>query len=165
MENKTAVVFLDVDGVLNSRTTCVRTPSEENIGIDEARVDLLAKAIKETRMDGVVLTSTWKDMKKDQEDYLYLLNSLDKQGIIVLGQTKEKQLSKHEEGVLRYLEDHPEIEDFVILDDRHFGFRDYQKLWESFVDTNGRGIENAITAPKTSSIPAILFIDAIRKYA
>lgn len=78
MEKKTAVVFLDVDGVLNSRTTCVRAPSGENIGIDEARVELLAKAIKETWMDGVVLTSTWKDMKKDQEDYLYLLNSLEK---------------------------------------------------------------------------------------
>ncbi len=94
-----------------------------------------------------------------------MLNSLKKQGIIVLGQTKEKQLSKREEGILRYLEDHPEIEDFVILDDQHFGFRDYQKLWESFVETNGRGIENAIAASETPSVPAILFLDAIRKYA
>lgn len=88
-----------------------------------------------------------------------------KQGIILLGQTKEKRFSKREEGIFRYLEDHPEIEDFVILDDRHFGLRDYQRLWESFIDTNGRGIENAIAASETPSVPAILFLDAIRKYA
>ncbi len=38
-------VFLDIDGVLNSRTTCERTP-DYHIGIDDLRVAVLAGAIK-----------------------------------------------------------------------------------------------------------------------
>ena len=39
------VVFLDIDGVLNTRTTCERTPDGYK-GIDDARIDILAKVIK-----------------------------------------------------------------------------------------------------------------------
>ena len=38
-------VFLDVDGVLNTRTTCQHTP-DGYTGIDDARVEILANAIK-----------------------------------------------------------------------------------------------------------------------
>ena len=38
-------VFLDIDGVLNTRTTCERTPDGYK-GIDDARIDILAKVIK-----------------------------------------------------------------------------------------------------------------------
>ena len=38
------VVFLDVDGVLNTRTTCQRTP-DGYTGIDDARVSILANVI------------------------------------------------------------------------------------------------------------------------
>ncbi len=36
------VVFLDVDGVLNTRTTCQRTP-DGYTGIDDARVVILVQ--------------------------------------------------------------------------------------------------------------------------
>lgn len=39
------VIFLDVDGVLNTGTTVQRTP-EGYRGIDDARVEVLADAIK-----------------------------------------------------------------------------------------------------------------------
>ena len=51
------VIFLDVDGVLNTVKTCVHTP-EGYTGVDDARVLLLAKAMKQVGADGVVLTST-----------------------------------------------------------------------------------------------------------
>lgn len=159
------VVFLDVDGVLNTRRTCVHAPSGIYVGIDEARIDVLSKAIKETGADGVVLTTTWKNMREDEEDYVYLLNNLDKYGIKVLGKTKEKRVTRREEGILEYLELHLEIEEFVILDDQHFGFEDSRKLWESFIDTQGRGIEFGVAASKTPSVSVILFLDAIKKYA
>ena len=38
-------VFLDVDGVLNTRTTCERSP-EGYKGIDDARVEILSKVLK-----------------------------------------------------------------------------------------------------------------------
>ena len=158
-----SVVFLDVDGVLNTRTSCVHAPSGIYVGVDEARILVLSKAMKETHTDGVVLTSTWKNMKSNEEDYIYLITRLEKYGIKVLGKTEEERTSQREIGVLSYLELHPEIEDFVILDDQHYGFDGYRKLWESFLDTQGRGIEHVVLASKRPSIHAMLFMDAIRK--
>lgn len=159
-----SVVFLDVDGVLNTKSSCVKAPSEKYVGIDEARIEVLAYAMKQNCVDGVVLTSTWKDMREDEEDYVYLVDSLHKCGIRVLGKTKEERFTRREEGILQYLELHPEVEDFVIIDDQHFGFEKHSKLWESFLDTKGKGIENCVVASKTPSIQAILFLDSIKEY-
>jgi len=158
-----SVVFLDVDGVLNTRTSCVHAPSGIYVGVDEARILVLSKAMKETHTDGVVLTSTWKNMKSNEEDYIYLITRLEKYGIKVIGKTTEERTSQRELGILDYLEEHPEIEDFVILDDQHYGFDGYRKLWESFLDTQGKGIEHSVLASKRPSIQAMLFMDAIRK--
>lgn len=159
------IIFLDVDGVLNTRRTCVHAPSGVYVGVDEARIAILSNAMKQTGADGVVLTTTWKNMREDEEDYIYLVKSLEKYGIKIHGKTKEERFSQREIGILRYLDLHPEIEEYVILDDQHFGFEDYSKLYENFIDTQGRGIEYGITASKTPSVPAILFLDAIKKYA
>lgn len=167
MKNKSKiqfVVFLDVDGVLNTRRTCVQAPSG-NIGVDEARLAILSNSMKETSADGVILTTTWKYMDESDEDYIYLMKSLDRYDIRVLGKTKEERFTKREAGILKYLELHPEIEEFVILDDHHFGFQDYSKLWESFLDTHGMGIEHSSAASKTPSVSVILFQDAIKKHA
>lgn len=158
------VVFLDVDGVLNTVRTCVHTP-QGYTGVDDARVALLAKVMKRVGADGVVLTSTWKQMQEDEEDYVYLVKNLGKYGIKILGKTKEERVLEREEGVLAYLEMYPEIMDFVIVDDQQYGFGYYSKLHESFIDTRGMGIENSIAASRTPSVAAILFLDAINHYA
>lgn len=49
-------VFLDIDGVLNSRTTCERTP-DYHVGIDDLRVEVLAKAIKKYGPTDIILSS------------------------------------------------------------------------------------------------------------
>lgn len=166
MTNKkiSSVVFLDVDGVLNTLNTCANAPSKVHIGVDEARIIVLANAMQQTYTDGVVLTSTWKDMREDDEDYIYLISNLEKHGITVLGKTKEERKSQREIGIIRCLEAHPEIEDFVILDDQQFGFDGYRKLWESFLDTQGKGIEHAVIVSSRPSVHAMLFLDTIRKY-
>ncbi len=135
------------------------------VGVDEARIVILSNSMKQTGADGVVLTTTWKNMREDDEDYIYLVKNLEKYEITVLGKTKEEWVTKREDGIQKYLELHSEIEEFVILDDQHFGFEEYSKLWESFIDTQGRGIEYSIAASKTPSVPAILFLDAIKKYS
>lgn len=53
------VVFLDVDGVLNTRTTVERTPDGYH-GIDDARAEILAKAIKKYGNMELILTSAGK---------------------------------------------------------------------------------------------------------
>ena len=159
------VVFLDVDGVLNTRTTCERAPSEIYTGIDEPRIRILADAMRRCRASGVVLTTTWKDLKPDHEDYIYLKEGLSKYGIEILGKTKEPKAFQRGEGILDYLNNNPDIDEFVILDDQHFDFNDYSKLWESYIDTGGRGIEHSVCASKTTSVSAMLFLDAIEEYS
>ena len=157
------VVFLDVDGVLNTRTTCERTPSELYTGIDELRIRILAGAMRECRASGVVLTSTWKDLKPDHEDYIYLKEGLLKYGIEILGKTEDPHVYQRGIGVLNYLSNNPEIDEFVILDDQHFDFDDSRKLWENYIDTRGKGIENSICASGTPTVTAMLFLDAIEE--
>ena len=74
-------VFLDVDGVLNTKTTCQHTP-DGYTGIDDARVKILANAIKMYDCYEVILTSDWKKMGEYDDDYLYLLEKLDLYGVL-----------------------------------------------------------------------------------
>ena len=62
-KHKNFVVFLDVDGVLNSGTTVQRTP-DGYTGIDDARVKLLAKVIEKYGGGDVILSSDWKAMRE-----------------------------------------------------------------------------------------------------
>lgn len=159
MKNKSFVVFLDVDGVLNSRTTVQRTP-EGYQGIDDARVELLSNVINKMGGGDIVLSSDWKEMKSTQEDYVYLFSKLEKYGLKISSHTKDKKHNRGE-GIIHYLEKHPEIEEYVILDDCKFDFGDYQELWERLLLTNG--IERAEFASSTPAIEAILLKNYIRE--
>ena len=59
------------------------------------------------------------------------------------------------------MESHPEIDEYVVLDDNEFDFRDYPNIWERLLLTNG--IERAKFASKTPAIEAILFMDYIKE--
>lgn len=68
-------VFLDIDGVLNSRTTCERTP-DYHVGIDDLRVAVLAESIKKYGPTEIVLSSDWKELRSEEDDYIYLISKL-----------------------------------------------------------------------------------------
>lgn len=154
-------VFLDVDGVLNTRTTVERTP-DFHTGIDDARVAVLAKAVRKYGNADIVLSSDWKDMKEDEDDFCYLVSKLGKKGLTLAGKTTD-HYNNRGEGILKYLELHPEIDEFVILDDNKFDFRDYPKLWERMLITNG--IERAEFASKTPAVETIIFLDYIKRFS
>lgn len=155
------IIFLDIDGVLNTRTTVERTPDGYH-GIDDARVEILAKAMKKYGNAELVLTSDWKEMKPEADDFRYLVSKLEKQGLRLAGKTTDHW--KHRgEGILNYLEEHPEIEEFVILDDQKFDFREYPKLWERLLLTNG--IERAEFASKTPAVETIIFLEYIKAFS
>ena len=59
--HKRFVIFLDVDGVLNTTTTVQKTP-DGYTGIDDARVEVLAKTIEKIGGADLVLSSDWKEM-------------------------------------------------------------------------------------------------------
>ena len=71
--------------------------------------------------------------------------------------------NKRGEGILRYLDSHPEIKEFVILDDDRFDFQDYPKLWERLLIT--RGIERAVFASDTPAVETVIFLDYIKMFS
>ena len=122
------VVFLDIDGVLNeekSRSRCCGY-----LGIDDKKVENLAKIVEETNAK-IILISTWKDdWRKTYKAHQgmmanYLDKKLKKQGLVVLDKTKNIDKNgfhfSRGEGILQYLADN-KVEKFVILDDYQFDY-------------------------------------------
>ena len=154
------VVFLDVDGVLNTRKTCETTPNGYT-GIDDARVAVLTNALERYGGGDIVLTSDWKNLIQTGADYSYLVAKLDQYGLAITGHTRDCVLNRGY-GILSYLDEHPEIEEFVVLDDKKFDFKNYKILWDRLLLTNG--IEKTQFASETPAVEALLFRDYIREY-
>ena len=152
------IVFLDVDGVLNSRNTVERSPDGYR-GVDHLRVKVLADVINKYGGGELVITSDWKILASD-DDYEYLANKLKEYGLSVSGKTDDEGPDRGK-GVDEYLKTHPEIEEYVILDDNTFDYDDYPKLWERLLITDG--IEKARPASKTPAVEAIIFMDYINE--
>lgn len=159
MKNQSFVVFLDVDGVLNSHKTVQKTPDGYK-GIDNSRVEILAKVMQKMGGGDIVLSSDWKDLEPMDDDYLYLVEKLEKYGLKITNHTEDK-LYDRGAGILAYLLNHPEIKEYIILDDCKFDFEDYKRLWERLLLTEG--IERAEFAARTPAIETILFLDYIRE--
>lgn len=148
-------VFLDVDGVLNSRTTCETTP-KGSVGIDDLRALILARAIRKYGPTDIVLSSDWKELPRDDDDWIYLNEKLNKQGLTISDTTKDSW-SNRGQGIWEYLSKHPEIDEYVVIDDNKFDFQSYNKIWERLILT--KGIENSEFASKSPAIEAMIFRD------
>lgn len=153
-------IFLDIDGVLNSKTTVEKTPKGYT-GIDDARVSILAEAIKKYGGAEIILSSDWKELNKNDKDYSYLISKLGKFDLVLAGRTSD-HWNRRGEGIMNYLDAHPEIDEFVILDDNKFDFQNYRRLWERLLVTNG--IERAEFASNTPAVEAIVFLDYIKSF-
>ena len=101
-------------------------------------------------------------MKTTDDDYMYLVSKLEKYGLHIKEGTIDRYHNRGE-GIQNYLEKHPEVEEFVILDDNVFDFRDDRNLWERLLLTNG--IENAAFAAKTPAVETIIFHDYIKMFS
>lgn len=140
-ENK-RVIFLDIDGVLN-------TPYSFNscgnyVGIDDDKVKRLRNIVSRTDAQ-IVLVSDWKrgwerDGKlKSKQDFTatYLDEKLAKFGLEIADKTKDKAdgtyLSRGE-GIMEYIYSN-DVKSFVILDDLQFDY-DGCDLTDYFVRTN-----------------------------
>ena len=129
-------------------------------GIDEARVKMLADAISKYGGGKIVLSSDWKELKPDEEDYVYLSSKLEKYGLKISGKTVDCRHNGRGAGILNYMEEHSEIEEFVILDDNLFDFQDSQKLWERLLLTNG--LEFAKVAARTPAVETMVFVECLK---
>ncbi len=135
------IVFLDIDGVLN--TPASRTRCGKYIGIDHDKLLRLKKIIDETDAK-IVLVSTWKEgwerekSRKPFQDGLanYLDMKFKMFGMTVYDKTSdcaEGIYLSRGEGILEYLQ-RQNAKSFVILDDMQFDY-DGCGLTDAFVKT------------------------------
>ncbi len=138
------IIFLDIDGVLNSRQYDL-CRSENDGNIDVTRLEML-KSLTDVTYAEIVLTSTWRshwdpdgintdDIGKGLEEIFV------KYGMTLYGKTPYLGNDRAKE-IMAWIEEHPEVESFVIFDDIKLG---WGELDEKVVKTDpriGRGVED-----------------------
>ena len=130
------VIFLDVDGVLNSDEYFDKIRNLDIQGIerevDIEKIKLLKKAIDKTGAK-VVLSSSWRYTKYAQ----YLKELLSNCDIYV----DSTPFIENERGleIKKWLSDNQDVEDFVILDDEIFDSYDESLIKNLIKISNGNG--------------------------
>ena len=119
-KNKINIIFLDVDGVLNSRAylNSHKDPEDE---IDMRAVERLAKIYKQCNCK-IVLSSSWRELCGDETKvphsmYKYLESCLAKYGMTIMDVTP-MILSNRPEEIAAWLADNKDlVKNYVSLDD------------------------------------------------
>lgn len=139
------IIFLDIDGVLNS-TQYDRMRTNEQGNIDETRLTLLKQLVDETKAQ-IVLSSSWR---KHWEKETALCDKVGqelnevfaKHGLCIYDKTPVSVNNDRAEEIRMWLNEYNSPEHFVILDDIAFGWG--IDLQDHLVKTNsriGRGLE------------------------
>lgn len=141
------IIFLDIDGVLNSRIYDRKRNWNEQTDIDETRLPLLKRIVEKTGAR-IVLSSTWrehwsKDAALCDGDGAYINSTFAKYGLVIYDKTPDlgRNFDRPDEINLWLETTRETIESFVIIDDYRY---DWGKLSKRFVKTNphlGLGLE------------------------
>ena len=140
------ILFLDIDGVLNSREYDRRRDWNEQSNIDKTRLPLLKRIIESTGAK-IVLISSWRshwnsDGALCDEAGRYMNDLFAEYGLSVYDKTPCLAGARRKDEVAAWLSAHAgEVERFVILDDCAFG---WEELSDSYIHTNphfGMGLE------------------------
>ena len=140
------IIFLDIDGVLNSRVYDRMRNKDELTDIDETRLPLVKEIVEATGAK-IVLSSSWreswdKDPRICREDGVYINETFAKFGLEIYGKTPNLGVcAERREEVKGWLGGAEGIDSFVIIDDCRFG---WGELADNFVKTNpnfGLGLE------------------------
>lgn len=133
------VIFLDFDGVLNSR----RFRAAQSGMIDEKHMTFLRHIVEATGAQ-VVLSTSWRvhwdsSPENHSETGREIDRNFGKYGIEIIG--KIPNGPDKAQGIRHWLASHPDVEQYVILDDSLFG---WEELAEHLVRTGGLqdGLDN-----------------------
>lgn len=112
------VIFLDVDGVLNNWDTTVFTAKGFQF-VEDEKVALLKSIINATDAK-VVLSSDWRYDRNssDDSDFVELRDKLSLFNISFFDFTPEITWDDRGKEIQSWLDSHPDVTDFVIIDDR-----------------------------------------------
>lgn len=141
------ILFLDIDGVLNSREYDRRRDWNEQSNIDKTRLPLLKRIIESTGAK-IVLISSWRshwnsDGALCDEAGRYMNDLFAEYGLFIFDKTPDLgRGAGRKDEVAAWLSAHAgEVENFAILDDCAFG---WEELSDSYIHTNphfGMGLE------------------------
>ena len=127
------VVFLDIDGVLNTSNTTERCCGY--IGIESAKVALLKQIIDATNAD-IVLSSTWKHQWKSGKRGgpttmgHYLIKKFAKYGLTIFDKTPDIKWRARAKEIRVWIENNQPVDRIIILDDEDFYYEDVlNKFW------------------------------------
>ncbi len=137
------IIFLDIDGVLNSyRYQQIRTVRQGNI--DDTRMILLKEIVEQTQAS-IVLSSTWRKhwSKEGALDGIgkELAETFNRFGLSISDKTPVLDTNDRADEIRLWMEQNGKPESFVILDDIAFG---WGELAERLIKTDfriGRGLE------------------------
>src|SRR4051812_30542863 len=102
------IIFLDIDGVLNSRKTVERWRG--CIGIDRVLAERFARLQQATGV-GVVLSSTWRLSRNWRAN-------MRRNGVVgIIDRTPDLRARTRGEEIQAWLDVHPEVQLYAILDD------------------------------------------------
>lgn len=104
------VIFLDVDGVLNTTSLLYHYGFDY---IDDDMVVLLAGVVHKTGAE-IVLSSTWR---LQRESRMLVAEALKRHGLSVLDRTPKIEDAFRSEEISRWLEDNPGVDRYAIVDD------------------------------------------------
>ncbi|MBD5132008.1 MAG: hypothetical protein HDT28_05400 [Clostridiales bacterium] len=146
------IIFLDIDGVLNSREYDRRRDWSKQTAIDETRLPFVKQIIDATGAV-IVLSSTWRihwnaDKNKCREDGVYITELFAKYGVEIYDKTPDLGINGDRADEIReYLTTCGEdIESYVIIDDCRY---DWREMNDRFVKTSPYrtlGIDEETTA-------------------
>jgi len=141
------VIFLDIDGVLNSRAYDRKRNRDEQTDIDETRLPLVKEIVTATGAK-IVLSSTWREhWAKDphicRDDGVYINKTFAKYELEIYDKTPDLGMDfDRPDEIKAWLDSSQEsIESFVIIDDYRYA---WGSLSDNFVKTNpnfGLGLE------------------------
>ena len=140
------ILFLDIDGVLNSARYDAERRSTPMGNVDESRLPLLCRIVDATGAV-IVLSTSWRvywdpDPARCAPEWAEIGDPLTAFGLRVYDKTPSYPGNNRDCEVRDWLEAHKgEVESFVILDDMSFG---WGELTPRLVRTNyhkGRGLE------------------------
>lgn len=127
------VIFLDIDGVLNSNFWNASHQKEISAGmlIDLEKIRLLGKLVRNTKAE-IILHSGWKfwfdsGLKPLRKEAAYLQSQMQREGLVIAGTTpdhsteeirKSKKFSLVKAGeILAWLDEHKEVSQWAVIDD------------------------------------------------
>lgn len=127
------VIFLDIDGVLNSNFWDADHQKEirDGVLIDIDKIQLLGRLVRNTKAK-IILHSGWRfwfdsDLKPLRKESDYLQRQLQQEGLVIAGITpdhsteeirKSKKFSFVKAGeILTWLREHKEVGQWIVIDD------------------------------------------------